>query len=112
MIVQVTDQNGKTLAIEQIAASGAPTLIFIAYDGPGGPSQIANELVSQFERLAGAGLAELEREYRPSRGLTSFLCGRIAKGCLSSKPFTDKALQSWRSPAIHDKPKRLGKIFQ
>ena len=47
---QVTDQNGKTLAIEQVAASGAPTLIFIAYDGPGGPAQIANELVSQFER--------------------------------------------------------------
>ena len=46
---QVTDQNGKTLTIEQIAASGAPTLIFIAYDGPGGLAN-RDELVSQFER--------------------------------------------------------------
>jgi hypothetical protein len=46
---QTTDQNGKTLSIEQIASSGAPTLVFIDYDGPGGPGHIAKELVKQLE---------------------------------------------------------------
>src|SRR4051794_4271339 len=47
---QVTDQNHKTLSIEQIASSGAPTLVFITYDGPGGGSRIASELVQDLER--------------------------------------------------------------
>jgi hypothetical protein len=46
---QLVDQNGRKLSIEQIAASGSPTLMFITYEGPGGAPQIASELVNQLE---------------------------------------------------------------
>jgi hypothetical protein len=47
---QIKDRNGKTLAIEQIMATDAPTLVFIAYDGPGGAAEVAKSFVGQLER--------------------------------------------------------------
>ena len=42
---EIVDKNGHSLSIEKIDVTNAPTLIFIEFSDPNGPSSIANEIV-------------------------------------------------------------------
>jgi hypothetical protein len=48
--IQITDKDGHRLAFERIESTGAPTLVFVEFDGPEGARPIVEELLQDLQK--------------------------------------------------------------